>query len=427
MHIAYSVRRHLLPPLVAPPRSALFAGALLVALARVSAAESPRPITPQELLARVRETDPRLAALRARVAAARGEPRGTRLWANPTLSWRREEVSSSGVTASDSFLELSLPLDVSGRRSHRASALEAAADAVEGDAAGQRLEVELSALATYRDAAWARERAGVLRAGRDALARAAANLRRRNTEGDASGYELGRLEIELAAFDDLLAEAETELNVARRTLARVAGMPAATLEPATPLETPAEPSSVDAMLTEAMAARGDRQAALARLRQENESSIVASRGWIPGFELGGGSKSTRTAGEAASGYTAGVGLTFPLFDRGQVDRARAEARLGEARAALAVVERLIRGDVQDADTRLADRIVRVKRLDAEQLPRTEQLLRRAEALFREGEIAGFELVDAHRTARDTHLRALELRWQASRGELELWRALGRKP
>jgi cobalt-zinc-cadmium efflux system outer membrane protein len=399
----------------------------ILAFASVAAAEEPTAVTQDELLARVRATDPRLAALDARRSAARAEPRAARIWTNPTLSWRREEVSASGETATDDFLELSLPLDVSGRRAHRAAALDAGADVVAADAVGERLEIELAALAAYRDAASARERTRILQDGRDALARATQNVRKRREAGDSSGYELGRLEIELATFEDLLAESRTELGVARRALARAAGMPAGLLDAATNLTPPPAPPSPESLVSEATAKRGHRLAALARVRREEESSIVAGRAWIPALELAGGSKTAKAAGVTASGFTAGLGLTLPLFDRGQADRARADARAREAKAALEAVDRQIRGEVEDASARLADRLARSTRFETAQLPRLEQLVRQAETSYREGEITVFELVDAHRTARDTHLRTLDLSLQASRAELELWRALGRNP
>lgn len=416
----------LLSPLVARGRP-LLRGIAILAFASVAAAEEPTAITPDELLARVRATDPRLAALDARSTAARAEPRAARIWTNPTLSWRREEVSASSETATDDFLELSLPLDVSGRRAHRAAALDAAADVVAADAGGERLEIELSALAAYRDAAWARERTRILENGRDALGRATQIVKKRHEAGDSSGYELGRLEIELATFEDLLAEARTELGVARRALARAAGMPAGLLDAATSLTPPPAPPSPESLVTEAAAKRGHRLAALARVRQNEEFSIVAGRAWIPSFELAGGSKTAKAAGVSASGFTAGLGLTLPLFDRGQADRARADARAREANVALEAVDRQIRGEVEDASARLADRLARSTQFETAQLPRLEQLVRQAETSYREGEITVFELVDAHRTARDTRLRTLDLSLQASRAELELWRALGRNP
>lgn len=417
---------HLLSTLVGRGRMAV-PGLTLLLLVGVAAAEEPRPITSDELLARVRATDPRLAALDGRTAAARAEPRAARLWTNPTLSSRREEVSSSGETAADTFLEISLPLDISGRRAHRAASLDASADAVAADAGRERLEIELSALAGYRDAAWARERIGVLQAGRDALARAVKSVKSRREAGDSSGYELGRLEIELATFEDLLAESRTELAVAQRALARAAGMPPGLLDAATNLTQPLPPPSPEILVPEAAAKRGYRLSALARVRQEEESSIVAGRAWIPALELAGGTKTAKARGITASGFTAGLGLTLPLFDRGQAVTARAQARLQEARAALEAVDRLVRGEVEDAAARLADRITRSAAFDTAQLPRLDLLVRRAETSYREGEITVFEVVDAHRTTRDARLRALDLRWQASRAELELWRALGRNP
>lgn len=400
--------------------------ALLLFLHPAARAEEPLPITPEELVERALASDPRLAALDARVAAARVEPRAARLWANPALSLRRESVPAPAGTADDDYLELTLPLDVSGRRGHRAASLAAGADAISGDAEARRHELVLAALAAYRDAAWAHARADVLRQGRASLARVAASLRSRHSEGDASGYDLGRIETELASFDDLLAEATTEAGIAERALARAAGMPDAALRPATPLKAPAPPAPPATLVTDALASRGERRAAASRVRQEEELGIVAERAWIPGLELGGGAKSVKAAGETASGWVAGIGLTLPLFDRGQTERERSRARTAEAKAELDAIDRRIRGEVEDAATRLAEQVSRLHRLDTEQSPRAEQLARRAEVAFSEGEIGAFELADAHRTARDARLRALDVRWQASRSELELWRATGKR-
>ena len=87
-------------------------------------------------------------------------------------------------------------------------------------------------------------------------------------------------------------------------------------------------------------------------RLERELAGVSARI----FELAGGSKTAKTAGVAASGFTAGLGLTLPLFDRGQADTARADARAREAKATLEAVDRQIRGEVEDAAARLADRL-----------------------------------------------------------------------
>ncbi len=401
--------------------------ALLFALSAFARGEEPRAITPGELVERVLASDPRLAALDARVAASRAEPRAARLWANPALSFRRESVSEAGASVDDDYVELTLPLDLSGRRGHRAASLAAGSDAVSGDAETRRHELVLAALAAYRDAAWALARADILREGRAALARVAASLRSRHTEGDASGYDLGRIETELASFDDLLAEATTEAGIAERALARAAGMPDGALRPATPLEAPTPPAPSATLVSDALASRGERRAAASRVRQEEELGIVAERAWIPGLELGGGAKSVKAGGETASGWVAGIGLTLPLFDRGQADRDRSRARIAEAKAELDAIDRRIRGEVEDAATRLAGQVSRLNRLDTEQSPRAEQLARRAEVAFSEGEIGAFELADAHRTARDARLRALDVRWQASRSELELWRATGKRP
>jgi cobalt-zinc-cadmium efflux system outer membrane protein len=91
------------------------------------------------------------------------------------------------------------------------------------------------------------------------------------------------------------------------------------------------------------------------------------------------------------------------------------------------LEREIRSDLSRAHELLQARIAQARRYREAQLRRAEDLVRRAEAAYREGDRPVFELLDAYRTAREVRLRELELRREARRGELDLWRALGRRP
>jgi hypothetical protein len=54
------------------------------------------------------------------------------------------------------------------------------------------------------------------------------------------------------------------------------------------------------------------------------------------------------------------------------------------------------------------------------------LLRAARAAYHEGDRPIGELIEVQRMARDTALRALELRMEARASELDLWRTLGRR-
>ena len=415
-------RAALLPPLVVPALAVCF---LCQAGGAARAAEL-RAIGHQEFLDRVEKTDPRLQALAARIEAARAEVAGARVLANPSLAYDREEVFLSGKGAADNFLRLSVPFEVSGRRAMRIQAAEVGVRAAESDAKLERFLLTVEALDFYGRAAFAREWAESLRQGRDGLARLVAGARARAQAGEASGYDLGRLEIELGSHESLVADEEKVLAVARRSLAYLVGDASALLDVAEPVSIPPTPPACETLTRTALDSRGDYQAARQRSEQAELELDAGRRGWVPGLSLTGGLRTSAVSDQTAVGYVAGLAVSLPVLDHGQAERARAEARKQEAQAHLRILERQVMASVMNACDALTRSIEDAARFEA-QLPRLGELLRRAEAAYQEGERPVFELLDAFRTAREVRLRSLELKREARRSELELWRALGRRP
>jgi cobalt-zinc-cadmium efflux system outer membrane protein len=408
---------------------ALALAAALAAAAGDAAAQEPRALTEKEFLDRFARGDPRLEVLQARVQVARAEVTAARVLANPSVSYDREEIFSSGEGTPENVVRLALPIEISGRRSKRIDAAEAGVRATEAEAAAERFALTLDALSIYHDAAHARLRLGTLRGGRDALARLLDIIQKRVRAGDASGYDRSRFELELADYDDLIAGAEVELAAARRRLAMLVGEPDAQYDAADALAVPALPGPAGQLASKALAERDDYRATRLRGQQADFELSAARRAWVPGLVLTGGLKTADLGmGETALGYVAGIAVSLPLFDLGQADRDRAAALKRQARAAARVLEQRVPVSVRAAHDELERRIAQARRFAGGQLSMLETLSRAAEASYREGERPSvFELLDAHRTVRDVRLRELELRRDARRSELDLWRALGRRP
>jgi outer membrane protein TolC len=190
---------------------------------------------------------------------------------------------------------------------------------------------------------------------------------------------------------------------------------------------PAPPVSFDHGIAGAIESRGDYRAAVRRIEQADLQLAAARRTWIPTLVFTGGLKTSDMGAQTATGYTGGIGFGVPLFDYGQADRARALARRTEAQAVLRVLKWRLPSIIQIAYDSLVQRTAQARHYTETQLPRLQGLVRRAEVSYQEGERGVFELLDAYRTARDTRLHAIELRREAKRSELELWRALGKRP
>jgi outer membrane protein, heavy metal efflux system len=407
-------------------RTLVLAGlALLPAI--VAAAQAPAPLSEKEFLARFERTDPRFEALRARAASSGAEVVRARALANPSLSLDREQVRGQP----EDFVRLSVPLDVSGRRSRTIAAAEMGARAAGEEASFDTLALLLDGLDAYHEAAYLRLRATILHEGRDELARLVEAVRARHQAGDAAGYDRDRLELELGSYDDLLAGAEADLAGARVTLARLAGEPGARFDASDELGLPPTSAGANALAADALATRADRRTATLRLRQAEREASAARRAWIPTLALSGGLKRVVVDdgfGEAtANGFIVGLSLSLPIFDHGQADLARGLAEARRWRATSLALERDIQTDVRRAQELLQARIAQARRYRETQLGRAQDLVRRAETAYREGDRPVFELLDAYRTAREVRLRELELRRQARRAWLDLWRAIGRRP
>ncbi len=370
--------------------------------------------------------DPRFERLAAEVDAAGAEVGVEGIRPNPSVSLEREEVFPGAGGTATHYARVSWPLDVSGRRGRRMDAARTATRAIAADADARRFELVIDGLRVFNEAAWARLQVELSRSERAALVRAVDVVRKRTGAGAASGYDLQRFELELAAYDDVIASAETRLFEARARLAALIGRPGELIDAESTLDLPAPPAPLGD-LASVLEGRSDYRAATLRARSASERAGAASRGWIPDLGISAGFMSSSLGDETALGYTVGLGFTLPILDRGkaQVARARATRRVAETEAR--VIAAQVPSAVRARHTALQRRIDQANKLAAEQIARLDGLLRAAETGYREGESSVVELLDAYQTARDTRLRDLELRRDARLAELDLWLALGHRP
>jgi cobalt-zinc-cadmium efflux system outer membrane protein len=240
-------------------------------------------------------------------------------------------------------------------------------------------------------------------------------VRVRASAGESSGYDLRRLELELGAHEDLVLEAEYHRAISRRSVAALIGE---TRELTDPLDIPQVPTSSEAGL------RSDLRSALLRIGRAEEELAAAGRAWVPELTLSAGLKTSPIGEETAFGYVLGAALTLPFFDHGQAEYQRALADKRTAEAEARRLERDATLEIANARDGLLRRKVQAERYRDVLVPKLEAMLRQAETSYREGERPIFELIEAHRTAREVRLRALALRREAKRSELELMRALG---
>lgn len=402
---------------------------LLLTIVFIAPAAFAEPAPPSldeaQLLAKL-AADPRLLLLAAEREAAQAAALDAAARPNPSVAYDREALLSDGDLAVDS-LRLAVPLELSGRRAARHAAARAEVAAVTAEHEAARLAITLQALRSFRLAQYQRVRAELLLTERAALASAVEIVRKRATAGATSGYDLQRIELELAAYDDAIAAAATQREAARCELGAWIGAPGP-VEAVGDLAVPSAPGPVEELLAAPLDARPELRAATERSRGATALARAARRGWIPELSLTAGLMNQDTAPDASAwGYTAGVALTLPIFERGQAERARARALERRADATRQLLSRAIPAAIRARHAALAHATARARAVEQLQLARLAQLLRSAETAYRDGGGNIVELVDAYATARDLRLRALELVRDAQLAHLDLWLALGRRP
>lgn len=415
--------------------------ASLVALAGLCLPGGPAAagtLTEAEVIRLARERDPRALVAGAEVAEAEAEALRAGLYPDPSLAWSREHVPGGADAAREDTIEVTIPIDVAGRRAAgRALARSRVAGARAKEALARR-EAVAAALLGFYDAIAAGHRAEIAARAVASLDEAARVLGRRHEQGTASGYELSRLELEAELARSELRQAEAGAQAARVELALMLGIDPAELTlggslavaapgPAAP--EPA-PSPVGSGAPRRAHASSDTlpETPWSRLLATSVAEARAARdharrAWIPELSVSGGLRRV-DAGETRYGYVAGVALGLPLFSRGRDARAEARARERLVLAHAHAAELAARRALARAETELARALGELGSFDEATRERLERLSRAAESGYREGERSLVELIDAQRARTAVALRRLELELEAKRAEVALRAARG---
>jgi len=389
------------------------------ATATPARADEHPPLDRAALAARLASDPPRLRAARARAAVADAEVDVAGVRPNPTIGWDREAVPARD--AHDDFVRLSIPFDPSGRRGLRRGAARAEADAERADADHIARDVAHDAYAAYAAAAHARQKLAVLDAARAQLDELVATLAARARGGDAAELDAARAGLELDLLDDLRASVRRERDDAERRLAAALGERGG--------YTAIEDLRVAEIPTAREATRADVAAARHRAEAATRAARAAEHTWVPQLEISVGLllSADAASGGTDPGYVVGISGDLPLFNRGQAEarRARALAAAWTAEAATRAIT--ANAEADRARTRLAALVEHVRVFDAGPRARATTLVRRMTSAYRDGARDLLDVIDAHRAARETELRALDLLLDTELARLELARSEGSLP
>lgn len=365
---------------------------------------------------------PELMLARSRLGSALGNARQDQALTNPIVAYSSENVGNY----SERYLSLTQPVDFLwglGARGDRTDAQRQRALArFSADSAGLVLEVRRAYLKAWS----AGETSRVARALDSTVAGVLQAARARFAEGDLAGYDVRRLETELAKARRRRALAEVDQQAAEERLGAMiaeAGM----IVPSRPAPLPDRPPVIAAGFDApglAMIRRQEVAQAQAAVQMFTAEATLARGGILSGAGVTGAYKHQSDAGD---GLLLGVQVPIPIFDQrsGAVDAARA----GAAGAAFEV--ELVRRTVAREASLAFHRITALERalavLGAGPVEAGGGILDIARIAYEQGEVGIVELLDAANASFDARLRDTATRVELWEAYFELDRAVGGFP
>jgi outer membrane protein, heavy metal efflux system len=397
-------------------RRAMLCAALMAGVWPSSVGAQSVTLTEADAIARLSADSPRVRAIRAGVDVARADVLGVGRWPNPRLNVDREAVA--GI--SETLTTVLQPLPITGRRTLERASAAALADANERRADDELRRAKADLRLAYADLVVAQIRERELTRSRDRLQELARILEKREAAGDAAGFDRLRAEREVLEVeaDRVIAIADRE-----RAQARLAGFFAAGTDPSTLVAEERvigarDLPSVDALVERAERSRGE----ILALQKETDSAQLllraAERRRIPEPELMAGTKSS-SVGRGDVGSVISVQAVLPLFDRGQPERALAQARATQASARLESLRISLRSDITATRAAAVERRRAAARYRDAALTNVVEVERIAQVSYDAGERGILELLDAFRTSSSARVRQAALDASAREAEIEL--------
>lgn len=372
----------------------------------------PARLSLEEALRLAETRNPQLVVAQQAVVGAEADLMGASKRLNPafTLSSEGYPFSQENRPRFIDDQELSVAIqqefEPGGRRGLRTEQAQLGVDASRASARDALRQLRFDVRRAYMAVVLAKADEEVARTTLAEIDKVLALNRARYEQGELSGVELRRLQVERFRFADDAFTSELALKNARSLLlallnVRPLDQPFDTVDELLPpsnvgtLTAPVPDAAISAVGL-AIASRPDLDAA--RRQQEQAASGVRLQDALrhASFFVGGGYK--RTFGE--SGLIVNFGIPLPFFNRNEGGVARAAAEQRQATARLAVVETRVSLDVQQALNAVDVTRRRVSYVEGEYLKSARETLDIVLASYRSGAATLIDYLDAQRALRE---------------------------
>ncbi len=339
-------------------------------------------------------------------------------WSNPEFSFDQEDVSGGGSDTTERVYSLSQTFDISGERTLRREAGVAAKRAKQSEVAVRAHAIRDEVRARYFEALYAQHQVQTLDDWVERIARLTGDLRTQVERGEASRYDLQRLEQTRLAFSAEQSRAQATGTRQRARLLALVGLPVSSnitlTEDLIPPPAPA---------LEALRESADRHPELNKLAALSDEARLSARAEqraaLPDLGVSFGVKTVSGTEPSQDGYVLGLSVPLPLFDRRDGQAGIAAARAADRNAEYHLIRTAHLAEIE------ADRAAYVQlrehllaQVNAAETS-AESLVTAAEAGYAGAEQSALELADAYEAALNTLMDMLALSFEARTAHSEL--------
>lgn len=366
---------------------------------------------------------PDLAAAQREVEALAGQLRQSGARPNPELAYTLEDTHAATRTQT---WQLSLPVELGGKRDARLAAAHAAGEAAQIDLAMQRTAVHASVTEAYLELLAAREQVALARQVL-ALADQSREIAGKRVEaGKVSPVEETRAAVALAGVRVDLSQAQSQQRAAELRLTSwigpAQGGDAGSIGPLSGDidQLPAVPTA-EAIESQLATAPTLQRAHQERVRRQALAEVERTK-QRPDVTMNLGVK--RSNELQRSQWMLGFSVPLPVNDRNDGNLLEALRRVDKADEELRAVRLRLALDAQTARERWLSATQEAQTLRSEVVPGARSALDAAMLGFENGKFAFLDVLDAQRTYIAARVQYLHTMTEAYRAQAALARALG---
>jgi len=365
---------------------------------------SKRSITLAEAVEIFLRQNLQLVAARYDVETADAEKLTARLRPNPQLTFALSDlpVNLSGPLLKEQTYDygISQTIELGGKRSKRIDVANANSDLARGQFQMAVWQLTNDVKRKFYTVVLNQSLLSLARENETTFAEIVKHTTELVNAGEISGLDLERVEVEKLKFDTDLANSERDYEVALRDLRFALGGDYRSMDIEVQGSIDYEPYqfTFTELRDKGLAERPDLKAAQLSERAADANIRLQNAQRIPDLTVGPGIEQVPSG---TSSFTFGVGITLPLSDRNQGERAKALIQKKQAQNQIQLITNQVLSDVDKAMVAFEMQRRRVDLYRSGVVTKVNDIQRLTEVALRAGESSTLELLDAIRTRRDT--------------------------